>query len=58
MELSVPTVGSAAVAPVAKPAAAVGLVSETLSVLALEPAAVEESAAGVLVVEPAVASAV
>jgi hypothetical protein len=43
---------------VAKPAAAVGLVSETLSVLALEPAAVEESAAGVLVVEPAVASAV
>jgi hypothetical protein len=58
MELSVPAAEWAAVAPAVEPTVAVGLMSETLSVLALEPAAVEESAAGVLAVEPAVASAV
>ncbi len=43
---------------VAQPAAAVEPASETLPVLTLEPAAVEESAAGVLAVEPAVEPAV
>jgi hypothetical protein len=57
MELSVQTAGSAEAAPAAEPAAVVGLMSEALSVLALEPEAVEESAAGVLVVEPAVTPA-
>ncbi len=53
VELSVSAAESATVAPAAEPVAAVGLVNETLSVLALEPAAVEESTAGVLVMEPA-----
>ncbi len=53
MELSVPAAESAAVAPAAEPAAAVGPVKGTLSVSASVPAAVEESAVGVLAVEPA-----
>jgi hypothetical protein len=53
VELSVLAAESAAVAPAAEPAAAVGPVSETLSVSASGPAVVEESAAGVLEVEPA-----
>ncbi len=50
--LSVSTAESGAAAPAVEPAAAVGLVSEALSVLAVEPAAVEEPAAGP-VAEPA-----
>jgi hypothetical protein len=53
VELSVLAVESAAVAPAAEPAAAVRLVSEALSALALELAAVKESTAGVLAGEPA-----
>ncbi len=58
VELSVSATESAAVVPAVEPATAVGPGSETLSVLALEPTAVEKSAAGLLAVEPAVASAV
>jgi hypothetical protein len=63
VELSVPAAESAAEAPAAESAAAVGLASETLSVLASGPAAVEKSAAGVLAgesaaVEPVAAMAV
>jgi hypothetical protein len=53
VELPELTAESAAVMPAAEPAAAVRLVSEALSVLASEPATVEESAARVLAREPA-----
>ena len=53
VELSAPAVESAAVAPAAEPATVVRLVSEALSGLALELAAVKDSAAGVLAREPA-----
>ncbi len=53
VELSVPAVEAAAAAPAAEAATAVRLVSEALSGLALELAAVEESTAGVLAGEPA-----
>jgi hypothetical protein len=53
VELPGPAAESAAVVSVAEPAAAIGPVSETLSGLASGPAAVEESAAGVLAGEPA-----
>jgi hypothetical protein len=53
VELSEPAAESAAVVPVVEQAVAVGPVSETLSGLASGPAAVEESAAGVLAGEPA-----
>jgi hypothetical protein len=54
VELSVPAVEAAAVAPAADAATALRLVSEALSGLALELAAAEESAAGVLAEKPAV----
>jgi hypothetical protein len=53
VELSEPATELAVVVPVAEPAAAVGPLSETLPGLASGPAAVEESAAGVLAGEPA-----
>jgi hypothetical protein len=62
VELSVPAAQAAAAAPAVEAAATVRLVSEALSVLALELAAAGEPAAGVLTgvpaaVEPAVATA-